>query len=114
MFTEYEEYLNNFPGLSKIEMLANYEHPLMKQQFGSNVKMFVTHAYMAGWIGNEAFFKKEMVELLIIESFVSSIRKSWLPTSGAGSQSCEWDDYLLLNKIVEKVCKETRYTEEED
>lgn len=47
---------------------------------------------------------KAWTELLIINSFLEDTRKSWMVQQGKGSQSQEWLQYKLLNKIIDKIC----------
>lgn len=48
--------------------------------------------------------RNEMIELKTINSFLYSTRKLWMITSGSGSQHASWDDYVLLNYLVNKIC----------
>lgn len=50
--------------------------------------------------------KNDYIELEIIKSFLSTTRKFWTITTGAGSQSTSWNNYKLLSDIVNKVCDE--------
>lgn len=62
----------------------------------------------------ESIFK-QWYEHMAICSFIAETRKSWMITSGGGSQSAEWKNYKLLNKIVDDICdKEMSELEEED
>jgi hypothetical protein len=58
-------------------------------------------------------FFKAWCEFTAISSQMSLLRKAWLPQSGAGSQSQEWEAYLYLNKIINEVCINAQKTEEE-
>jgi len=53
----------------------------------------------------ESIFKA-WTEHIIINSFLDSTRKAWMITQGKGSQSASWEDYKVLNKIVDKICDE--------
>lgn len=52
------------------------------------------------------YIKNLFTEFTIIDSFISITRKGWMITSGAGSQSSEWENYKLLNKIIDNICDE--------
>lgn len=53
-------------------------------------------------------------ELVIINSFLESTRKSWMIQQGAGSQDADWEEYKMFNQIVNEICdaKIKEYSEE--
>lgn len=50
------------------------------------------------------YFQNLFTESTIIESFLSCTRRGWMIVSGAGSQGEDWENYLLLNRIVDDIC----------
>jgi len=53
-------------------------------------------------------------EMMIIESFLNSIRKGWMIQTGAGSQSSEWNSYILLSNKINEICEEKINYEQEN
>lgn len=53
-------------------------------------------------------------EMIIVESFLESIRKGWMIQAGAGSQSSKWNSYILLSSKINEICEEKINYEEEN
>lgn len=61
--------------------------------------------YLLSGDSDKAGVFKTWSEHIIVNSFIIGTRKSWMIQSGAGSQNSDWENYLVLNKIVDKICK---------
>ena len=59
---------------------------------------------------------REVLVGIMVNSFMESTRKIWTPPMHKGSQSQEYDEYLLLNRITDDVIRERKaeYDEEYD
>lgn len=74
------------------------------------------HDYLIDEKSDKDSVFKAWSEHIIINSLIHSTRKSWMITSGGGSQSAEWKEYLVLNNIVNKICDKMieEYGDEEE
>lgn len=59
--------------------------------------------------GKEDEAKQFLIEFckgIYINSFMSAVRKVWMPGAHEGSQSQEWDDYLFLSDMIKGIIKD--------
>ena len=59
---------------------------------------------------DEAF--NALFELSTINSFLTSVRRMWLPTSGVGSQSKNYACHIMLADKVQEIAKEKLSSDE--
>jgi hypothetical protein len=99
-------------------LFKRFLNPISTAGYAGGTKMLLDNYYQEALLhGTDEqidIFQKLFTEMTIIESFLSATRKGWMITCGSGSQSNEWSEYQLLNKIVNDICvKELQEYDEE-
>jgi hypothetical protein len=78
------------------------------------LKETIIHAYMSGEEEVAYALMHECLIGIMINSFMESTRRVWLPPMHQGSQSEQYDEYLLMNKISTDVINARRSEYEDD
>jgi len=55
-----------------------------------------------------------MLKSMMINDYMGHIRKIWLPVTHMGSQSQEFDEYRLFNKMTNDIVEKMDYRDEYD
>lgn len=69
--------------------------------------------YFVDNIQNNEQIRKDYTELMIIRTYLNSIRKGWMVQPGAGSQSDDIKPYLLLCDLIKEISNEFEDYEDE-
>lgn len=97
--------LNLEPDLQSID-LFDFEDRLFNNSEISN--------YILNNVETNEQIRKDYMELRVINTFISVIRKGWMIQPGSGSQSAEFEKYLLLNDLIKDACEKELRSYEED
>jgi hypothetical protein len=74
----------------------------------------IIDAYLSGEKEVAHALMNESLIGIMVNSFMESTRKVWLPSMHQGSQSQEYDDYLLMNTITNDIIAADRIHYEDD